>query len=168
MNQRMLLGLLLIALLISIPARADQIQVQLQLRSASGTLLYSASSYISDPVVEFKPFNQLSFDFTGAGDVTFHPLVSASFIAYDAIFTVTTPHLEFWAVSPLLPATAKYSLSLDPGKHAIILHHFAGADGPATLLGFHADVKHLPEPSSLLLMGTGLIFVAGVLRRRLH
>ncbi len=173
MQQRTLLLFMLIALLVALPARADQIGVKLELWSAQGTLLYTASAYIVDPGVEFKPYNQLSFDFTG-GDVSFRPLVSAYFTAYDAIFTVITPQVWFGGVSPLGVLAGQYSVAYDPAKAAIIFHHAAGADTSSNLLSFHAELAHSPgvnifhspEPSSLVLLGTGLIFTAGVLRRR--
>lgn len=177
MKKRTLLLFILLALLVSIPARADLIEVQFQVRSSAGALLYSASSFISDPAVEFKPWNQISFDFTGEGNVIFRPLVNAKFSAYDAIFTVTTPDFFFSGVSPLTPASTMYAVSYDQAQHAVIFHHNAGADTTATWLQFHVPIQQAvaqvkvdqaPEPSSLILLGTGLMFAAGVLRRRLR
>ena len=165
MCKRTLLLFIVTALLVARPASADTIRVQMDLRLPQGTLLYSAVADVSPAAVEFTPFGQLRFDFTGQGNVDFQPLISARFIAYDAVFKILTPHVWFAGVSSLTPVTSKYSLSYDDVHDTIVFHHFAGNDTPDSALQFHFQTAHAPEPSSLLLLGTGLIFAAGVLRR---
>lgn len=179
MNQRTFFFLLLIALLFSMvaPAHADTLGIELQLKLPSGALLYTGNANLSDTTVEFKPCNQLSFDFTGAGGFTFRPLASTNFVAYDAFFTVTTPLVWFSGVSGLTPSSVQYSVAYDPLHKAIVFHHNKGYDTPATVLHFQYQTEdppppqqpaHVPEPSSLVLLGSGLLLTAGVLRRRMR
>ena len=166
MCKRTLLLFFVTALLVARPARADTIRVQMDLRMPQGTLLYSAIADMSPTAVEFTPFGQLRFDFTGQGNVAFQPLISAKFIAYDAIFKILTPDLWFASVSSLAPVTTKYSVRYDEVRDSIVFHHFAGNDTPDSALQFQFQTAHAPEPSSLVLLGTGLMVAAGVLRRR--
>ena len=164
MCKRKLLSIVAMAVLMSGPVWADLIQVHMQLLGPQGGSLYAGTADVANGV-EFAPFHAISFDFTGGGAVTFQPLVSGNFIAYDAIFTVAagTP---FRGVSTLLPAAGDYRLSYDPVQQAILFHHSMGYDAPGTVLRFQADPAHAPEPSSLLLFGTGVLVAARLVRRR--
>lgn len=165
MKHSMLVAFLLAAIVACIPARADPILVQAQLVRGTN-LLYSATAVVSDTAVEFTPCNQLFFDFTSGGGVTFHPLNSGTFVAYDVVFTVVTPHWGFTGFSPLTPSNPKYWLDYDPLHKSVVFHHLAGIDSPSNVMKFQVQAQHMPEPGSFVLLGTGLLLAARMVRRR--
>jgi hypothetical protein len=71
--------------------------------------------------------------------------------------------------------TLDYWLGLYPGLSSDDIQQIrlaigmSGGSGPAESVTVNsADVTETPEPSSLLLLGTGLLGLAGMLRRKLH
>src|SRR4026209_2584261 len=103
-------------------AHAGLVGLHVQMQFPDGIPPLDETETIVDPGVEFNLYDELQFDFSDSGVVTFQPLILGSFITYDTIFTIVTPGFEFTGVSGLTPQ-AGYSVSFDSGTKSIISHH---------------------------------------------
>ena len=147
-------------------AHAGLIGLDIRLEVPQAGPPFDGTETVVDPGVEFMPFDQLSWDFFDNGDVVFHPLISALFITYDAIFTINTPGIEFTGVSGLSGGNiTNYSVLFDVPTKAVIMHHEIGNDVFTNNLSFNVASNSVPEPSTFLLLSAGLAGV-GLLRRR--
>ena len=159
-------AIMLLALGLYSTAEAGLIGLDIRLEMPQTVPPFDGTETVVDPGVEFMPFGQLSWDFFDDGNVVFQPLISGSFITYDAIFTIQTPGMEFTGVSGLSGGDlTNYSVLFDSSTNAVIMHHVDGADVFTNNLSFNVTTNAVPEPSTILLLGAGLAGV-GFMRRR--